>query len=183
MAAGNHHPVNGMRGGSDYRKDIAEKRVLPAEVILECIAKADSENDFDESVWIAQATENHYLSGSVQDQKEAKVRIARIKRRLIAAHPDEGIKITDGGLFWSVCCSDLEDAIFDGGVESVIDSDGEPGLMIRDHVILARMQNTDDTDYPESYFIGTNQCPFCGEIMHGCTVDGHGNDIVRIRRR
>ena len=146
---------------SDWKEAFKGKKVLPAEDVLEYISKAESDDDLRELAEIAATVDRCYLTGSTEKQNELKLKIVEIKRRFIESHPRE-LVIMRNRLFYSVCCDEMKDAVLKGDIESAIDVDSIACLFVRSPEIMAKMQNTDDLDYPDDYFLATGQCPFCG---------------------
>ena len=167
--------MNAQGRNLNWREAFEGRKVLPAEEVLRYIAKAESNGSIANLVGIAAKVDDSYLSGSTDKQKELREKITEIKRRFIESHPGE-LKIMRNGLFWSVCCDDLKDAVLKGEIESMVDIDSGTGMLVRSPEILARMQNTDDKDYPDDYAIATGQCPFCGADLYDRQVNMDGID-------
>ena len=91
------------------------------------------------------------------------------------SHPNEGLKIMDNGLFWSACCDELKEAVLKRDIEPIANGMRSDACMfIRSPQLIAKIQNSEDLDYSEDYFIATDQCPFCGGHLYDRPVNMDG---------
>ena len=167
--------MNAQGRNVNWREAFEGKKVLPAEEVLKYIAKAESKDDLCDLIDLVCKVDDSYLTGSTEKQNELRQKVIGIKMRFIESHPEE-LKIMKNGLFWSVCCDEMKEAVLNGDIESMVDIDSGAGLLVRSPEIMAKMQNTEDKDYPEDYAIATGQCPFCGADLYDRTVNMDGID-------
>ena len=174
--------MNAQERNVNWRRAFEGKKVLPAEEVLKYIARAESEGDFQDLIDLVCKVDDSYLTGNAEKQNELRQKIIDIKKRFIESHPEE-LKIMKNGLVWSVCCDELKEAVLKGEIESMVDIDSGTGMLVRSPEIMAKMQNTENKDYPKDYAIATGQCPFCGADLYDRTVNMDGIDPEDFREQ
>lgn len=173
--------MDAQKRDSNWRVAFRGKKVLPAEEVLSYITKIESDGRIRELTDIVAKADGCYLTGSTVKQKELKQKILQIKRSLIESHPKE-LVIMKNGLFWSVCCDEMKDAVLNEDITSAIDTDSGAFLIVKSPEIMAKMQNTEDKDYPDDYSIATGQCPFCGADLYERPVSLIGSTVEILDR-
>ena len=173
----------------DWRKVFADKKVLPAEEVLNYFSKIGKRGDFYEAVELAAKVDDSYLMGSTADQNKAKAKVIEIKRRLIESNPMDDVRIMENGMVWSVCCEDMKKAVLNGDVHPIIGYESEPpfgvqcvpSMAVTSPYILDRMLNTVNGEYEDGYFQVAFECPFCRAEIYdrGVNRDGVCPDDLR----
>ena len=153
---------------TDWKKAFGEKKIFPAKDVLKYIDKAESNNDFNDIIRLVGKIENNCLAGTAEEQKKLKVKIIQIKRELLESHPFNGLIIMNNRLFWPVCCDEMKEVALKGYLKPIVDDFGsDTAIIIRSPELMAKMQDTDNVNYPDDFFITTNQCPSTGVA---CTI-------------
>ena len=102
----------------------------------------------------------------------------QIERNIIELHPVGETRVTDYGIFWSVCCDELKEAV----LQDKIGVNYEcmtciPSLVVTTKELIQKVCSGDDcrdTDCGDWDYVETDVCPFCGKTMYDYVVDESG---------
>ena len=150
----------------DHELNDAEKAFIKglgtAEEIMQKISEAESKGDYLQAYCLAYDA-NQY--GVVELSEKLDILMKKVdvlQKQLLDSHPMGKTVINQNGLFMSVCCQELKDAILAKKVEVTADCmTNIPYLVVIGPELLSKAFGRSEGCYEEDDFGETSECPFC----------------------
>ncbi len=161
--------MDNMRELTDNEKNLVGGLGTPEEVVYK-IGEAESNGDVITAYNIAYDATEYGIVDLRDKVSELRERIKEFQRNILDSNPMGTTVIRTDGLFDSVCCQELKEAILNENVGISVDClTNIPCIVVSGEELVMKVTGcigSNDDDYCE-----TDECPFCGKAVYDYLVE------------